>query len=450
MNFKVHFKRNLALAYPVMLSQAGIVMVGIVDNLMVGQLGATPLAAVSFASAIFFNIMVFGMGFAVGITPMVSAAFAQNNPQKAGRYFKNGLFLNLLIGVVLTLVMYGSTFAMPYLGQEPEVLEQAIPYFNYINLSMLPLMLFFHFKQFNEGLESTKPAMVISLSSNLLNIGLNWIFIYGHWGFEPMGLNGAGLATLISRIITGVLLAYYTLKTPYFRPFLDEVKNTRIRLDKCLEIIKVAIPISSQMLMEVMTFSIGAIMVGWIGSQAQAAHQIVIGMASLTYMVATGLSAAATIRVSNELGKNNLLEMHQSARTTMLMATGFMAITAVFFVLLKDWLPTLFVKPEETEVLLISSGLMIIAGIFQLFDGMQVVALGALRGIQDVKYPTLITMIAYWGLGLPSAYYFAFHTDAKTAGIWYGFLIGLGSASILLTLRFEWVVKYKLMKKVII
>ncbi|MFT5914360.1 MAG: MATE family multidrug resistance protein [Bacteroidia bacterium] len=437
--FKKHFNRNLILAFPVILSQVGQVLVGVVDNLMVGPLGANPLAAASFANAVFFNIMIFGMGIAFGLTPLVGTAFGEKDVKAVGRYFKNGIFINLVTGVLLSVAMYFATFAMPYLGQEEAVVEKAIPYFHLLNASMLPMMLFFHFKQFNEGLESTKPAMFVSVGSNLLNIGLNYVFIYGHFGFEAMGLQGAGLATLISRILTGVGLAIYTLRSSYFKPYIDAMRLVRIRKEACRDILKISLPISGQMLMEMMVFSIGAIMIGWISPEAQAAHQIVIGMVAITFMVATGISSATTIIISNELGKKNFIAMRDAARTAFVMAVGFMAVTAVLFTLWKNWLPSFYVKPEEAEVLTIAASLMAVAGFFQLFDGAQVVALGALRGLKDVKIPTLLTLFAYWFLGLPTSYFLAFKFGLGAKGVWYGFLVGLGSAGIMLSIRFEWI-----------
>ena len=436
-----HFNKLFKLAYPVMLSQAGQILVGIADNLMVGQVGAIPLAASAFANAVFFNILVLGMGIAYGITPLVGAALGEKDNKKIGRILKNGIFINALSGVLMCLIMFGIIPFMKHMGQDPKVVDEAIPYFKTLAISILPLMLFFNFKQFTEGVASTKPTMIITLSSNAINIFLNYLLIYGHGGFPELGLLGAGIATLISRIIMGIALTIYTFKASYFKPFIAEMANTKIRIEECLKIYRLGIPIAGQMLMEVMVFAIGAIMIGNIGAIEQAAHQVVIGLAALTYMVANGLGAATTIRVSNQLGEEDFLNMRRAAHTGMMMVTAFMGITAILFVLFKEPLPDLFVKDEDIEVVVIAAQLMIIAGFFQLFDGIQVVALGALRGMHDVKVPTFLTFIAYWVLGLPACYLLAFTFELGVEGIWYGFLIGLGSASILLGLRFEKVSK---------
>ncbi|MGB0523694.1 MAG: MATE family efflux transporter [Flammeovirgaceae bacterium] len=435
--YTTHFKKLFKLAYPVMLSQAGQILVGIADNMMVGQVGAIPLAASAFANAVFFNIMVLGMGIAYGVTPLVGAALGEKDNKKIGRILKNGIFINVLSGIVMLIIMFGITPFMHHMGQDPEVVEEAIPYFYTLAFSILPLMIFFNFKQFNEGVASTKPTMVITLSSNVINILLNYILIYGHWGFPELGLLGAGYATLISRILMGIALAIYTFKAAYFKPFIREMANTRIRLDECLKIYRLGIPIAGQMLMEVMVFAIGAIMIGSIGAIEQAAHQVVIGLAALTYMIANGLAAATTIRVSNQLGEGDWQNMRKAAHTGTLMALVFMTITAVIFVIFKYPLPDLFVKDEDREVVIIAAKLMIIAGFFQLFDGIQVVALGALRGLHDVKIPTFLTFIAYWVIGLPACYLLGFTFEMGVEGIWYGFLIALGTASILLGIRFE-------------
>lgn len=432
-----HFKKLFKLAYPVMLSQAGQILVGIADNMMVGQVGATPLAAASFANAVFFNIMVIGMGIAYGLTPLVSAALGEKDYKKIGRLLKNGLFINTLSGVLMCVLMFGIVPFMDSMKQDPDVVTEAIPYFETLALSILPMMIFFNFKQFNEGLASTKPTMFITLSSNALNVLLNYLLIYGKFGFPELGLLGAGYATLISRIVMAIAMVVYTFKASYFKPFIKEMYHTKIRLKECMKIYRLGIPIGGQMLMEVMVFALGAIMIGSIGPNEQAAHQAVISLAALTYMVANGLGQATTIRVSNQLGEGDLLNMRRAAHTGMIMVTTFMAITAIIFVLFKYELPDLFVKEEDYEVVIIGAKLMVIAGFFQLFDGIQVVALGALRGLHDVKIPTFLTFIAYWVLGFPACYLLAFPFGMGVEGVWYGFLVGLGSASVLLAIRFE-------------
>jgi len=338
---------------------------------------------------------------------------------------------------VLFLAMLAVIPLMDYMGQEKEVIEESKPYFFVIAISIIPLMLFYNFKQFNEGVESTKPTMYIALGSNALNVFLNYLFIYGHWGFPEMGLLGAGYATLISRIVMAIALAVYTLKAPFFAPFVQEMKNTRIRLSECLKIYRIGIPIAGQMLMEVTLFALGAIMIGWIGKNELAAHQAIISVAALTYMIANGLAAGTTIRVSNQLGKGNFIDMRKAAHVGIAMGVVFMTVTAILFVLFRQELPALFVKDDEIEVIMIGAQLMVIAGFFQLFDGIQVVALGALRGLHDVKIPTFLTFIAYWVLGMPTCYLLAFTFGIGVEGIWYGFLVGLGSASVLLAIRFE-------------
>jgi len=427
----------MLLAFPVMLSQAGQIMVGIVDNLMIGQLGAIPLAAASFTNAIFFAVMFFGTGIASGLTPLIGIALGEKDNEKIGRYLKNGLFITSITGIVLCGFLVAITPLFPWMGQDSEMLEQAMPYYFLLAASIIPYMLFYNFKQFNEGVASTKPAMYITLTSNVINVVLNYGLIYGELGFPAMGLTGAGIATLISRVFMGVGLFVFTYSAPYFQPFIQEMKHTRIRLDKCLEILKIGIPIAGQMVMEILLFTVGAIMIGTISPIDLAAHQIVITLAALTYMIANGLSAATTIRVSNQLGQRDWLNMRRAAHSGQIMVLAFMTISAAVFVLFRYSLPDLFVNDEDAQVIIVAAELMIIASLFQLFDGLQVLVLGALRGIKDMKQPTIITFIAYWVIALPACYLLGFYFNLGTNGVWYGFLIGLGAAAIMLLIRFE-------------
>lgn len=437
--YKNHFKKNINLAVPVMLSQLGHVMVGVADSIMVGQLGTVPLAAASLGNSIFAIILMFGIGMSLSITPLVAAADGENNYRKSAKVFKHGLYINIVTGVLLFLLTFAGAPVLFYLNQPEAVAIMTVPYLAIIAMSLIPFMVFQSFKQFAEGLSFTKNAMYITIASNLVNIGLNYVLIYGKFGFEPMGLIGAGWATLISRIIMAIAMAVYVIKNNKYACYLKGFKIKGFSRKLALRMIKLGFPTGMQFVFEVGAFSSAAIMIGWLGAQQLAAHQIAINLASISYMMATGISAAATVRVGNQLGKNDIPNLRIAGFTSFIMGIGFMSITCLIFIVGQSYLPSLYIK--EDDVINIASSLLIIAAFFQISDGIQVVGLGALRGLEDVTVPTIIAVIAYWIIGLPVGYFLCFELELGTRGIWFGLLIGLSLAAMMLSHRFNTLTK---------
>ncbi|TVP46124.1 MAG: MATE family efflux transporter [Mongoliibacter sp.] len=436
LNFKDNFSRTFYLAYPVMLSQLGQVLVGVADSMMVGRLGAEPLAAASLANSIFFVVLMFGIGVSMAITPLVAMADGNDNPKKISRIFNHGFVINMLTGFMLFLIIVFFSPMLNFLNQPKEVVVLAIPYLAIITLSLLPFMFFQTFKQFAEGLSQTKQAMYITLLCNALNVFLNWIFIYGKLGIPAMGLNGAGWATLISRVIMGMAIAYYVWKSKRYKPFELSFGFKNLNFPMVSKLLKIGVPTGFQFIFEVGAFSSAAIMMGWIGVNALAAHQIAINLASISYMMASGLSAAAMVRVGNQLGRKDIISLREAGFTVFAMVTMFMSISAIIFIAFREFLPSLYI--DDMEVIKMSATLLIIAGLFQLSDGIQVVGLGALRGMSDVKIPTIVTLVAYWVIGLPLGYLFAFSWGMEEVGIWIGLLTGLTLTGILLLYRFHY------------
>lgn len=433
--YKDHFKRNITLAVPMMLSQLGHVMVGVADSAMVGQLGTIPLAAVSLGNSIFAIILTFGIGISYAITPLIAAADGKKHYQRSGKIFKHGLYINLVAGILLYFLSFGITYVLPFLDQPEEVAILAGPYLNVIGLSLIPFMIFQSFRQFAEGLSLTKTAMYITVGSNLLNVGLNYILIYGKFGFPAMGLFGAGLATLISRVVMAILMGVYIFKAGVFQPYIEKLRWKGFSKKLCKRMLKLGLPTGLQFVFEVGAFSAAAIMAGWLGAIQLAAHQIAISLTSVSYMMASGISAAATVRVGNQLGLNDIPKLRIAGFTSFIMALAFMSVACLGFALGRNFLPSLYV--DELEVIQIASTLLVIAAIFQLFDGIQVVALGALRGLEDVKMPTVVAIVAYWIIGLPLGYVMGFELGLGVKGIWYGLLTGLVLTAVSLLLRFN-------------
>jgi len=429
------YKRNLVVAVPVMLSQLGQVLVSQVDNMMVGVLGTVELAAAAFANSVFVIMMIIGMGFSFGLTPLVGHAWSRKDHATTGTLLRNSFFINTVLAIILSFVMIVVSFFFDYMGQDAEVVALAVPYYRILVVSFLPFLWFFTFKQFAEGMGNTMNAMVITLAANVVNVILNYVLIFGHWGADAYGLNGAGYATLISRIMMPIAFFFVLRYRKVFWRYWVHAWNSRIEKESIISLIKVGTPISMQMLLEVTAFAFTAIMAGWLGVIPLAAHQIAIGLASVTFMIVTGVSSATTIRVSHQYSQGDYLGMKRAANASFHLVLVFMLFTALSFILLRFQLPELYSKDQA--VIDLAANLLIMAAIFQLFDGMQVVTLGALRGLADVKHAMIYSIIAYIFISLPLGYIFAFTLGWGVVGLWVGFIGGLSTASIFFYTRFR-------------
>lgn len=435
LSYNDHFGKTFHLAYPVMLSQLGHIMVGIVDSIMVGQLGPTELAASSFANNFMAVFMMFGIGVTYGITPMVAQADGKKDHSKLTRLLRHGIILSVLVGLFLALLMFALSALFPFMKQPEEVIRLGKPYFFIIASSLFPLIIFQGFRQFAEGMSVTKPTMFITILANGLNVLLNYLLIYGKLGFPELGLNGAGWATLASRIVMAFGMMWFVRNYSHFKAYRGGFSLKHFKADFFKPMLKIGIPTGGQFVFEVGAFAMAAIMMGWLGTIPLAAHQIAISLVSLSYMMASGISAASTVRVGNQLGKEDYPNLKRAGNTSYIMVLIFMALCSAIYILFNGFFPTIYV--DEKEVIGIASSLIIIAGLFQLSDGVQVVGLGCLRGMSDVKVPTIITLVAYWGLAIPTSYVFGFVLDFGPQGIWYGLLTGLTVAAITLYIRFN-------------
>lgn len=433
--WKLHIKETLTLAYPVIISQLGFIMMGVVDTMMVGGLGAVPLAAASIANSLFILILIIGTGISYGITPPVSIAAGAKKLDECGILFRNSFFINIITAFVLLLSTYLISFLIPLLNGNKSVVNQAMSYTQILGLSILPAMLFQTYKQTLEGLSIVKPAMVVAVTANIVNAAGNWIFIYGKFGFPEMGLNGAGWATFFSRTFMGAALMYYVVKGRKFRSYDIFMHFREIRLHIIKKILGIGIPSAFQYVFEVGAFSFAVIMVGWLGTKQLAAHQIAINLASVSFMATLGISSAGGVRVGNALGRHDVDEIRKAGFTAILLGASFMALCGVLFIIFRNSLPALYIS--DPKVISIASNLLLIAAVFQISDGTQAVGIGILRGLTDVKAPTFITFIAYWVLALPIGYLLGFTFKLNVIGVWIGLLIGLSASATMLTLRFN-------------
>lgn len=433
--YKHHYKDNFHLAYPVVISQLGHTLVGLSDSIIIGHTGKVPLAAVSLGVSLFSIFMVSGIGMSYGLTPLIAQENGRGNRASCGHLLAHSFIINMITG----LVMFGLIVLVGYnlhrMGQPPDVAAQARVFLVYLAFSYIPLMVFLTFKQFAEGLGFTRQAMNISIIGNILNIVLGITLVYGLFGLPRMGIAGVGIATFTDRLLMGITMAWYVLKAPRFKDYLTEFHFRAISGRVLKKIAGLGAPVALQYIFEVSAFSGAVIMAGWLGSEEQAAHQIAISLAAMTYMMASGISAAAGIRSGNNFGAGNWANLRRSAIASYHMVLVMMGIAALIFMVGSRFLPALYIS--DPAVIHIASGLLLIAAFFQLFDGTQVVGLGVLRGLGDVKIPTVITMIAYWVIGLPVGYVLGFPLGLGIQGIWWGLLLGLLVASALLFFRFQ-------------
>ena len=452
-DYTKEFNYNLKLAFPVILGMLGHMFVSFADNVMVGQLGAAELAAVSLGNSFFFIAMSLGIGFASAITPIVAEADSAKNPVGVKNVLKHGLILCGLLSVILYSLMLLAKPAMRNMDQPLEVVDLAIPYLDIIAISIIPLVIFEALKRFSDGLSNTKHPMYATIVANIINVAINYLLIFGSFGFPKLGIIGAGIGTLISRVIMVIFLWIIFTKNKRFKLYVTKIKFkiTNIKIFK--KITDIGLPSAFQMLFEVGIFTAAIWMSGVLGKNYQAANQIAFNLSAMTFMVGIGLGVAATIRVGNQKGLSDFVSLRKIAFSIFLLTALIEIIFALMFFILKDWLPTLYLDTENIsktiengEVILIASKLLLIVALFQIFDGLQVVILGALRGLQDVKIPTLITFIAYWLIGFPICFYLGLYTPLKSIGIWIGLLISLAVSSILLYLRFNYLSKKLILK----
>ena len=442
------FRYNLKLATPVILGMLGHTFVGLIDNIMVGQLGTAQLAAVSLGNSFIFIAIALGIGFSTAITPIVTEADAAEQTTQGCSAFKHGMWLCTILGAGLTLMIFIAKPLMYAMKQPVEVVELAMPYLNLVALSLFPLMIFQGLKQFSDGLSVTKYPMYATLVGNVVNVILNYVLIFGKLGFPKLGIIGAAYGTFFSRLAMVGLLWYLLLNKSKTKHYVSRVKWLLFDSSMLKKIINLGTPSALQMLFEVAVFTAAIWLSGTLGKNPQAANQIALNLSSMTFMVAMGLSVAAMIRVGNQKGLLRYGELRRIGFSIFLLGLLLAFCFAILFFVGHKTLPLIYLDQNDImnlndnkEVLKIASKLMLVAAVFQLSDSLQVVALGALRGLQDVKIPTVITFISYWIIGFPISFYLGQSYRLGSMGIWIGLLSGLTAAALFLFIRFNYLTK---------
>ncbi len=439
MLIKTHIKETLKLALPISFGQLGHIMMGVVDSMMIGKVGAIPLAAASLVNGLFFLVLVIGFGTAMAASPLISMAKGAKNYQECGKTLKHSVIFNMLFSIILVVAVFFVSYLIPFMNQPKEVVAEAVPYMQVLAFSAIGFMGFQSYRQFLEGLSFPIPPMVIAVAANFSNAFLNWILIYGKFGFPAMGLFGAGIATTISRIIMALVLMLYVHKAKHLKEFNPQVNVRDIDFGLIKKLLRIGLPSGFQYFLEVAAFSFAAIMIGWIGSIQLASHQIAINLASVTYMIILGIASAGTIRVGGFMGQHNLTEVRKAGFSALGITIAIMASFALMFVLFRNQLVHLYIN--DPQVVDMALQLILIAAMFQIFDGMQATSIGILRGLQDVKIPLIISIASYWVIGIPVGWLLSFYFNLGALGVWIGLLLSLVTLGIPMALRFNYKTK---------
>ena len=442
------FKYNLKLAFPVMIGMLGHTFVQFIDNIMVGQLGTAELAAISLGNSFVFIAMSIGIGFSTAITPLIAEADGAKKENDVSRIFEHSFLICLILGLVLFLLVFLNRNLLYSMNQPLEVVELASPYLFWVSMSLITIVTFQSFRQFADGLSFTRAAMYSTLVGNAINVILNFFLIFGFWIFPKLGVEGAAIGTLISRICMLTFIIFYLKIHKKLSKYNKKFFPSKVEIKRVKKILYLGLPSALHSFFEVAFFVSAVWMSGLLGKNSQAANQIALNLSSMTYMVALGVGVAAMIRVGNQRGMMNFKKLREVALSTLFLIIVIDVFFCLIFLTFNDSLPLLYLDPldpssfaDVSEVLSIASNLLIVAGVFQLFDGIQAVVLGALRGMQDVNKPAIIIFFSYGILGFPISYFLGFHTPLEMVGIWIGLLSGLLFSSLFLFLRFNYLSK---------
>ncbi len=434
--YKEYYSATLKLAFPIVISQLGHIFVQFADNVMVGQYGGDdplPLAAVSFGVMMSFLFFVAAQGLTLGLTPLIGELFAQGDYRHSASYLKHAILLYSLLGILFVGLQIASEPLLYRMGQPVEVVDAAMPYYRMMAYSLFPMMLFSAFKNFLDGVGNTVTPMIIMMLCNLLNIFLNWVFIYGTLGAPEMGVEGAGLATLLSRILMPVLgIGYFVLRSRY-RAYTSQMPSVRFGWNNVRDLLTMGAPIAAQMFLESTAFVITGVMMGWFDAVAIGANQIAMTLGNAAFMIVVAVGTAVTIRVSHCYGARDVDKMSLTAKASLHLVLLWDSIAALIFVLFNHQIPQLFTT--NADIIELASQMLLMVALYQVVDAIQCAGIGILRGFQDVKIIPWISFLAYVVLNIPVGYICGFVLDMGPCGLFLGYLFGLGASAILLLWR---------------
>lgn len=432
--YKLDIIETFKLSLPIIFGRLGAVLMGVLDSIMIGRLGYEELAAVGIANSVFILVGILPIGFLIVGSPMISAAYSKNNKEECVQIMKGCIQFAILLSIFFMILMLVFAYNFHWFNQTAEVNALAVPFLYLIIGSTLPLMVFIAIEQFSDGLENTRVSMFFNVTALFVNAFINWLFIYGSWGFPQLGVLGAGIGTLTARIYmcTGIWLVVTNMKA--FKSF--DLRFRLFKIDVLIfrQLLKNGVPSGLQFFFEVSAFSLAAIMAGWLGTIQLAAHNVAISLASITYMLSTGFATGASIRVGAAYGMKDKVGLINAGKSAMILVIFLMSLSCVAFIIFNDFFVGMYTK--EPDVINIASSLLIIAGLFQIADGIQVVAIRSLLGINDVNIPTMVSLGAYWIVGIPLGYLLCFNLGYGVYGIWFGLTSGICISAIVLSYRF--------------
>ena len=437
-----HIKNTIYLAWPLVITQVGYIITGMVDTVFLGKIGAAEQAACILSNNLYILLLVFGIGVSYATTPLVTSANQNMDLLKKASLFKNSIFLNVSVSIICFIVLFLSSGLLKYMHQPEDVIKLAVPFFNVLIFSMIPISLFFTCKQYCEGLSNTRMALFISIIGNVINIILNYLLIYGKFGFPELGYIGSAWASFISRVFMGFSFLYLIFKSPVTKEISAVYNRVKINKKELFHLAKIGLNAGLQLTFEVAAFVIAGLMAGTFGKEQIDAHGIALSIAAFTYMFASGISSASSIRVGIYKAQDNWLEIKQAAFSSIKLVMLIMGGFAILFLMINNFLPKVF--SSDLQIVNLASKLLIIAALFQLFDGIQVTIVGILRGLEDFKIPTLISLVGYWIIALPLAYWLAFILKLETVGVWIGLLFSLIFAAIILFWRLNYLINKNL------
>jgi MATE family multidrug resistance protein len=437
-----HIKNTIYLAWPLVITQVGYIITGMVDTVFLGKIGAAEQAACILSNNLYILLLVFGIGVSYATTPLVTTANQNMDLLKKASLFKNSIFLNVSVSIICFIVLFLSSGLLKYMHQPEDVIKLAVPFFNVLIFSMIPISLFFTCKQYCEGLSNTRMALFISIIGNVINIVLNYLLIYGKFGFPELGYIGSAWASFISRVFMGFSFLYLIFKSPVTKEISAVYNRVKINKKELFHLAKIGLNAGLQLTFEVAAFVIAGLMAGTFGKEQIDAHGIALSIAAFTYMFASGISSASSIRVGIYKAQDNWLEIKQAAFSSIKLVMLIMGGFAILFLMINNFLPKVF--SSDLQIVNLASKLLIIAALFQLFDGIQVTIVGILRGLEDFKIPTLISLVGYWIIALPLAYWLAFILKLETVGVWIGLLVSLIFAAVVLFWRLNYLINKNL------
>ena len=424
-------RKTLALAYPITIGQFGLVLMGFCDTVMLGRVGTSEMGAASVGNAIYFLFMLIGVGLMYAISTLASIKVGENKAEQSVPLFISSLKMSTWFSLVLFIINLILVENFHLFKQSPTVTKLGAEYLWIVNFSV-PAMMFYNCgKQILDGISQTKISMYVTYFGVALNVLLNYLMIFGHWGFEPMGLKGAAWATVISRFAMAIIMLFWA----WYHPMMKEFRLKKyLNVDYQIEILKIGLPIGFTFFFEMGAFTAALIMTGWINEVYLAAHQIAINIASLTYMFITGIAAAGNIIVGNYYGLRDKLMIRKAGFAALILSVVFELVFMFIFILFSEQIALLY----NTDVKVVESAkyLIFLADFFQLADGIQAVSAGILRGIKDTFYTGIVAFISYWVIMVPGAYISCFHFNMGINGIWFFIIFGLTFASIILFFRF--------------